>query len=108
MEILYHVLSEYTSGYSIFVHFKKELNSAGKSAILRAEKNEQGGKHHAISEKAVCLFAAVCLLAGCFCLTASAQTAAGTGGEECTGIYVGKKVSADGTTVIARRYGTHP
>lgn len=59
-------------------------------------------------KKTVCLLAAVCLLLGCFCLPTFAKEAEKTAGEECTGIYVGRKASKDGTTIIARCADTHP
>ena len=46
------------------------------------------------------LFAAVCLLAAFLCCSRRAKA--------CTGVYVGKKVSRDGSAVIARTLDLYP
>ncbi|MBO4904295.1 MAG: C69 family dipeptidase [Lachnospiraceae bacterium] len=47
-------------------------------------------------------FAAVSILVSVFCLVDIAEAVA------CTGVYVGKEASADGTTIIARSNDIHP
>ena len=63
-------------------------------------------------KKTVSLFAATALSLGCLSVSALAQsvpeTSEESGSENCTGIYVGREVSQDGTTIIARCADTHP
>ena len=62
-------------------------------------------------KKTVTLAAAAALGLSCFAVSAFAQTSSDSTAaenENCTGIYVGKKVSQDGTTIIARCADTHP